>query len=110
MPAKIDQDGVDVGCPGCRYLTLFKHILRDFILQCLGRLLLLQNFVLSQGQKTFEDILAQREAEDESLPRETRSVEEVGQTLFQCQWVQVDLEENREVGTNTGEVAQHLQE
>ena len=60
------------------HLALVKHFLCDFIFQRLGRLLLLQDLILTQRQEAFEEVLPDRESENELLPRETGSVKEDG--------------------------------
>jgi hypothetical protein len=64
------------------YLTFVEHILGDLGLQRLGRLFLLQDLILSQRKKTLEDILTERKAQDQLLPRKARSIEEYGKALY----------------------------
>ena len=64
-----------------KYLGLVEDFLRDFILEHLWRTGLLQNLILPHRKKALEDILSNREANNELLPREQGSVEETGEAL-----------------------------
>lgn len=64
------------------YLTLIKDLLRDLPFQHLRRLLLLQELILPERQESLEEILAQREPSQDSLPWEKRPVEEPGELLL----------------------------
>ena len=62
-------------------LTLVEYFLGDFILENLRGRGLLQDLVLSEGEEAFEEVLAPREANDQTLPREEGAVEEASKTL-----------------------------
>lgn len=63
------------------YLTLIKHLLRYLRLENFRRLRLLQDFVLTEGEEAFQDILAEREADENRLPWEEWAVEETRELL-----------------------------
>ena len=64
------------------YLTLIVHLLRHLILQYLGRLRVLQDLVLPERQESFQNVLAQRESNQDGLPWEEWAVQETRELLY----------------------------
>lgn len=62
-------------------LGFVEDLLRDLICENLWWLGLLQNLVLAEREKAFEDILGEGEADDELLPREQGPVQDACKTL-----------------------------
>lgn len=63
------------------YLTLIVHLLRHLVLQDLGRLRVLQDLVLPERQESFQNVLAQRESNQDGLPWEERAVQKTRELL-----------------------------
>jgi len=63
------------------YLTLVIDLLRDLTRENLGRSLLLQNLVLTEGENTFKEELAQGEPHKDVLPWEERPIEDTRELL-----------------------------
>lgn len=63
------------------YLTLVIDLLRDLTRENLGRSLLLQNLVLTEGQNTFKKELTQGESHKDVLPWEERPVKDTRELL-----------------------------
>lgn len=76
----VDEFKLGFGTTVC--LALVVDFLGDFLLQDLWWLGVLQDLVLAQRQKTFEQVLGNRETDDELLPREERPVEKTGEALW----------------------------
>lgn len=74
-------DELELGLRSAISLALVEDFLRDLLFKNLGRLGLFQHLVLSEGQKALKDILRDRKANDELLPREERTVEESRKAL-----------------------------
>lgn len=62
-------------------LTLSVDILRNFLFENLWWLGVFQNLVLAERKKSFEEILGDRETDNELFPREERPVEETREAL-----------------------------
>lgn len=75
-------DDFEAGLGAAVGLRLVKGFLGDFLGEDGGRLGLLQDSILAEGEEGFEEILADGEAEDELLPREERAVQEAGEALL----------------------------
>lgn len=75
-------DKFELGFGATIRLALVVDFLGDFLLQNLWWLGLLQNLILAQRQETFEEILGDRETDDELLPREERPVKEASEALW----------------------------
>lgn len=63
------------------YLTLVVDLLRDLTRKDLGRSLLLQNLVLTEGQNAFKKELTQGEPHEDVLPWEERPIEDTRELL-----------------------------
>ena len=63
-------------------LALVEDLLGDLVLEGLGGSRLLEDLVLAEGEEAFEDVLADREAEDELLPWEAWWVKEYCKSLW----------------------------
>lgn len=64
------------------YLRLVECLLRDLLLEGLGRRLPLEHLVLPQGEKSFERKLSDREAQDQLLPRKAWAIKKLGKPLW----------------------------
>lgn len=63
------------------YLTLIVHLLRHLIFQDLGRLRMLQDLVLPERQESFQNVLTQRESNQDGLPWEEGAVQKTRELL-----------------------------
>ena len=63
------------------YLTLVEDLLGHLMLQHLGDLRLLEDLILTITEDTFDEIVGERETDDQLLPGEERPVEEPRETL-----------------------------
>ena len=75
-------DELELGLGTSVCLALVEDILGNLELEDLGGLRLLENTVLTQAQETLKEELGDGEANDQSLPREEGSVEELCEALF----------------------------
>ena len=78
-PDAVDELELGFGTSVC--LTLVVCLLRYLLFQNLWWLRLLQDLVLTKGEETLEEVLRNRKADDQLLPREERPVQEPGQAL-----------------------------
>lgn len=69
------------------YLAFIEHFLRNLILKNLGRLCPLQDLVLPERQESLQQVLAQRESNQDGLPWEEWAVQKTRQLLFALQSV-----------------------
>lgn len=63
-------------------LALVEDILRHLVLEHRGGLRFAENAVLAEAKEAFEEELADREANDELLPRKQRAIEEAREALL----------------------------
>lgn len=63
------------------YLTLIVHLLRHLIFQDLGRLRMLQDLVLPERQESFQNVLTQRESNQDGLPWDEGAVQKTRELL-----------------------------
>lgn len=66
---------------GISYLTLVKDLLEHLMLQHLGDLGLLEDLILTITEETFDEVVGERETDDQLLPGKERPVEEPRETL-----------------------------
>jgi hypothetical protein len=74
-----DEAKLGFGATVC--LRLVEDFLRNLARENLGRAGVLQDLVLAEREKRFEDILGEREAKDELLPWEEGPIEDARKAL-----------------------------
>lgn len=78
-PKPVEELELGLGAPV--RLTLVEDLLGHLVLQDLGRLGALQHAELAQAEETLEEVLGDREPDDQLLPGEERAVEEARKSL-----------------------------
>lgn len=81
------------------YLRLIVDFLRNLILENLGGLGPLQDLVLPEGQESLQQVLAQREPNQDGLPWEEWAVQETRELLYPRQEINDQSSFTKYIGT-----------